>query len=103
MRRVSRKTVIVYEDAYFTPWQWLFVCFNDLFSNMVIGSIKALKRTGSLGIIKMPLPFTFRSIDGWCDFFEAADLRVESVEVRHMSIRPLSKSCFILSKSPAAA
>lgn len=103
MRRVSRKTIIVYEDAYFAPWQWLFVCFNDFFSNMVIGSIKALKRTGRLGIIKMPLPFTFRSIDGWCDFFEAADLRVESVEVRHMAIRPLSKSCFILSKTPGAA
>lgn len=99
MRRVARQTIVVYEDAFFSPWQWAFVCFNDFFSNMIIGSIKALKRTGRLGIIKMPLPFTFRSINGWCDFFEAANLQVDRVEVRHMAIRPLSKSCFILSKA----
>lgn len=99
MRRVSKKTIVVYEDAFFTPWQWAFVCFNDFFSNMVIGSIKALKRTGKFGIIKMPLPFNFRSINGWCDFFEAADLEVEGVKVRHMALRPLSKSCFILNKN----
>lgn len=99
MRRVSRKTIIVYEDTYFTFLQRLFVCFNDFFANMIIGSIKALKRKGRLSIIKMPMPFTFRSINGWCDFFEAADLKVESIEVRHMSLRPLSKSCFILSKN----
>lgn len=99
MRRVSKKVIVVYEDAFFTPWQWAFVCFNDLFSNMVIGSIKALKMNGKFGIIKMPLPFSFRSINGWCDFFEVAGLEVEDVTVRHMGLRPLSKSCFILHKN----
>lgn len=101
MRRVSKKIVIVYEDAFFTPWQWAFVCFNDFFSNMVIGSIKALKQTGRLGIIKMPLPFSFRTINDWCDFFEVADLEVKDVTIRHMRLRPLSKSCFILHKKPS--
>lgn len=102
MRRVSKKVVVVYEDAFFTPWQWIFVCFNDFFSNMVIGSIKALKQNGKLGIIKMPLPFSFRTINDWCDFFEVANFEVKDITVRHMGIRPLSKSCFILHKKPAS-
>lgn len=74
----------------------MFVCFNDFYSNIIIGSIKALKSAGNIGIVKMPLPFTFRAIPDWIDICEAAGFSITDISVRHDKVRPMSKSTLVL-------
>lgn len=96
MKRVARRKIIIFEDTFFTPWQRLFVCFNDFYSNIIIGSIKALKNVGKIGIVKMPLPFTFRAIPDWIDICEAAGFTITDVIARHDRVRPMSKVTIVL-------
>lgn len=96
LRRVCRKRVVVFEDAFFSPWQWAFVAWNDFYSNILMGSIRAIKAVGKLAIVKMPMPLTFRSVPAWQAMFRAEGLVPVSVAVRHASIKPMSKVTFVL-------
>lgn len=96
LKRVCRKRIVVFEDAYFSPWQWAFVVWNDFYSNILMGSIRAMKAVGKLAIVKMPMPLTFRSVAAWEAFFRAQGLAPTSIAVRHASIKPMSKVTFVL-------
>lgn len=96
LKRVCRKRIVVFEDAYFSPWQWAFVVWNDFYSNILMGSIRAMKAVGKFAIVKMPMPLTFRSVPAWEAFFRAQGLEPTSVAVRHASVKPMSKVTFVL-------
>ena len=44
MKRVTRQRIVIFEDAYFTPWQWLFLVWNDFYANQIVGSVKEIGR-----------------------------------------------------------
>lgn len=94
--RVCRKRIVIFEDAYFTPWQYLFVIWNDYYSNILMGSIKAFKSVGKLAIVTMPMPLTFRRVPAWERYFAGLGLSVASTAVRHARIKPMSKATFVL-------
>ncbi len=96
MKRVTRQRIIIFEDAYFTPWQWLFLVWNDFYANQIVGSIKAFKSFGKLSIVTMPMPLTFRRVPQWEAFFAANGLALISTSVRHARIKPMSKVTFVL-------
>ena len=96
--RCSRRGIIVYEDTYFTPWQWLFTIWNDFYSNMAVGTVKIVKGLEGKGIWGMPLPFTFRSVKGWHKYFAEKDLNVKETTLRHSDVKPHSKVIFLLEK-----
>lgn len=97
--RCSRRGLIVYEDTYFTPWQWLFTIWNDFYSNMAVGTIKIVKGLEGKGIWGMPLPFTFRSVKGWHRYFKQKSLVEKSIQLHHSNVKPHSKVTFLLTKT----
>lgn len=96
--RCSRRGIIVYEDTYFTPWQWLFTIWNDFYSNMAVGTVKIVKGLEGKGIWSMPLPFTFRSVKGWHAYFAQKSLKIKKTILRHSDVKPHSKVVFLLEK-----
>lgn len=101
MIRVSRRKVVVFEDAYFTPWQYLFVVWNDFYSNILMGSLRAMKALGKFEIVSMPMPLAFRRVRDWEAFFAAQGLKVASTQVRHGAVKPMSKVTFVLEVAQA--
>jgi SAM-dependent methyltransferase len=101
--RCSRRAFIIYEDTYFSPWQRLAITWNDFYSNMVIGLVKAAKGLEGKDVLGMPLPFTFRSVEGWHRFFAEKSLTQTKTIVRHMGLKPHSKVTFLLEKSNVSA
>jgi SAM-dependent methyltransferase len=96
MQRVTRRRIVIFEDTYFTPWQYLFTVWNDYYANIVMGSIKALRDQGKLAIVAMPMPLTFRRVSGWEACFREQGLTVLSTAVRHARIKPMAKVTFVL-------
>lgn len=96
MIRVSRKRVVIFEDTYFTPWQYAFVVWNDYYSNILMGSLKAMKQLGKIAITSMPMPLTFRRVNAWERFFGQHGLTVARTMVRHNTVKPMSKVTFVL-------
>ncbi len=96
--RCSRKGLVIYEDTYFSYWQKLSIIWNDFYSNRVIGLIKILKGLESKDILKMPLPFKFRCVNGWHGLFHKKKLTPKNTIVRHLGIKPHSKVTFVLEK-----
>lgn len=96
LARVARRRVVIFEDAYFTPWQYLFVVWNDYYSNILIGRLRAMKTLGKLAIVTMPMPLTFRRVSDWEAFFSTLGLKVASTQVRHGQVKPMSKATFVL-------
>lgn len=96
--RCSRRALIVYEDTYFSPWQRLAIIWNDFYSNMVIGLVKISKGLEGKGVLGMPLPFTFRSVEGWHRLFEKKSLIRKNTIVHHLGLKPHSKVTFLLEK-----
>lgn len=100
---VCRSRIIIFEDTFFTPWQWVFVAWNDYYANIIMGSVRAWKSLGKFTIAKMPMPLTFRSVRGWGAFFGGYGLTTKSVQVRHNAIKPMSKVTFVLEVAPQDA
>jgi SAM-dependent methyltransferase len=96
LMRVCRKRIVVFEDTFFTPWQWAFVAWNDFYANILMGSIRAMKSIGRFSIVTMPMPLTFRSVRGWQAFLTGHGLALASTQVRHSRIKPMSKVTFVL-------
>jgi len=96
--RCSRRGLVIYEDTYFSPWQRLAIVWNDFYSNRVIGLIKIAKGLESKDVLKMPLPFTFRCVNGWNRLFDEKNLLGKNTIVRHLGAKPHSKVTFILEK-----
>lgn len=96
--RCSRRGLVVYEDTYFSPWQWLFTIWNDFYANMAVGTVKIVKGLEGKGILGMPLPFTFRSVKGWHRYFAEKSLTEKATLLRHSNVKPHSKVTFLLEK-----
>ena len=96
--RCSRRGLVIYEDTYFSPWQRLAVIWNDFYSNRVIGLVKVLKDVEGKGILKMPLPYRFRSVNSWQKLFAEKSLINENTIVQHLGVKPHSKVTFLLQK-----
>ncbi|WP_321391135.1 class I SAM-dependent methyltransferase [Emcibacter sp.] len=96
--RCSKSKIIIYEDTYFSPWQHLFIMWNDFHSNMIVGLVKIVKGLEGKGILGMPLPFTFRSVKGWYRYFQENNLEIISTQVSHSNFKPMSKVTFLLQK-----
>lgn len=96
MMRVARRRVVVFEDAFFTPWQYLFVVWNDYYANIGMGSLRAMKALGKLEIVAMPMPLSFRRVRDWEAFFAQQGFKLASTQVRHGKIKPMSKVTFVL-------
>jgi SAM-dependent methyltransferase len=94
--RVCRKRIVLFEDTFFTPWQWAFVAWNDFYANILMGSIRAMKSVGKFAIVSMPMPLTFRSVRGWQGFLTGQGLTLASTQVRHSPLKPMSKVTFVL-------
>jgi len=97
--RCSRRGLIIYEDTYFSSWQRLAITWNDFYSNMVYGVIKIIKGLEGKGVLKMPLPFTFRSVEEWNELFANRSLASKGTVVHHLGMKPHSKVTFLLEKS----
>jgi len=97
--RCSRRGLVIYKDTYFSPWQKIAIIWNDFYSNRVIGLVKIFKGLKSKGILAMPLPFKFRSVDKWYQLFSEKLLINCKIIVRHMGLKPHSKATFILEKN----
>lgn len=96
LKRVCRKRIIIFEDTYFSPWQWAFVVWNDFYSNILMGSIRAYKAIGKMAIVSMPMPLTFKTVRQWQAWFQGHGLTVLSTDVRHNAVKPMSKVTFVI-------
>lgn len=94
--RVSKNTVMIFEDTYEWWWEKLFVCWNDYHTNVFQGWIKARKGYFKGDPSRMPMPLTFRSPSGWKAFFKQFDAQLVSETVRTMRYKPLKKVTFCL-------
>lgn len=99
--RVSRGHVIVFEDVYYSPWQWLFVIWNDFYTNILFGAVRVAKGQAGKGLLAIPMPLTFRSVRGWKKAFARHPVNVVQVAVRHAKHKPHSKAVFALEVPPA--
>jgi SAM-dependent methyltransferase len=99
--RVSRGHVIIFEDVYYSPWQWLFVIWNDVYTNILFGAVRVLKGQAGKGLLAIPMPLTFRSVNGWKKVFARYPVNVVQVAVRHAPHKPHSKAVFALEVPPA--
>jgi SAM-dependent methyltransferase len=97
--RVTRNKIIIFEDTYDSVWQMLFVRWNDFQTNILQGLIKVLKGFAKISITQMPLPFTFRSVQAWHDYFSRYPVTIEAEELRYMGYKPLTKVMFCLKKN----
>lgn len=94
--RVSKGKVIIFEDVYFSPWQYLFVIWNDFYTNILFGWIRVFKGEAGKGLLSIPMPLTFRSVKGWERLFAEFGARVALTKVRHARHKPHSKALFCL-------
>ena len=94
--RVARKKIIVFEDSYYTKIQRWFTMWNDFQTNILQGGIKALKGYAKPDIVKMPIPFTFRSVHEWRSFFKGFGMKEDDFSERHSKYKPLTKVTFSL-------
>lgn len=94
--RVSKDKVIIFEDVYFSPWQWLFVAWNDLYTNILFGAVRVIKGEAGKGLLSIPMPFAFRSVKGWNKVFAKYGARVVHTSIRHAKHKPHSKAVFCL-------
>jgi SAM-dependent methyltransferase len=96
--RCSKSRLIVFEDAYQTYWQRLFVIWNDYYSNIFVGAVKVFRGAEDRSLLDIPMPLTFRSVDGWQEFFKGFGLKMLSLSLRQASHKPHSKVTFVLEK-----
>lgn len=94
--RVSRGKVIIFEDVYFSPWQRLFVIWNDFYTNILFGAVRVLKGEAGRGLLSIPMPLTFRSVKGWQALFARYPVTVTGLSIRHSRHKPHSKALFCL-------
>lgn len=94
--RVARGQIIICEDVYTNQVERLFTCWNDWHNNILQGWVKARKGYLKGSPAKMPMPLTFRSIQGWRDFFRQFPLELLSQAVRKSAYKPLTKTTFCL-------
>lgn len=97
--RVSKCHVVIFEDVYYSPWQWLFVIWNDFYTNILFGVVRILKKQASKGILSIPMPLTFRSERGWKKLFALYPVNLKQVLVNHSVHKPHSKIVFVLEKT----
>lgn len=93
--RCARKQVIVIEDTYTSPWEHLFIMWNDYRSNIFQGYIKVRKGLEKAESLKMPMPLAFRSPKGWVRYFSGFPLKVASYSIRR-GLKPHTKIAFQL-------
>jgi SAM-dependent methyltransferase len=98
--RCSRGKVIIFEDVYFSPWQWAFVMWNDFYTNILFGAVRVLKGEVGKGLLSIPMPLTFRSVKGWQVLFQNYPVTLERAAVRHARHKPHSKCVFCLEVKP---
>jgi ubiquinone/menaquinone biosynthesis C-methylase UbiE len=98
-RRVARKRIVIFEDSYEFAFERLFTCWNDYHTNVFQGWIKARKGYLKGNPFEMPMPLTFRSLQGWGDLFKTIRLRITSQDVRRMGYKPLTKVTFSLQEN----
>lgn len=96
--RVSKSRVVIFEDVYYSPWQWLFVIWNDFYTNILFGMVRVFKKQANSGILSIPMPLTFRSEQGWKKLFADYPVNVVQVLVNHSAHKPHSKIVFVLEK-----
>ena len=94
--RVARHKIVIFEDTFVWPWEWLFTAWNDYHTNIFQGWIKYWKGYFKGSPAGMPMPFTFRSVKGWTLFFRDFPIEVVSAQVRTMGYKPLTKVTFCL-------
>ncbi len=94
--RVSKGHVIIFEDVYFSPWQYLFVIWNDFYTNILIGWLRVFKGEAGKGLLSIPMPLTFRRIKSWQALFASYGVEVTSIKIRHAKYKPHSKALFCL-------
>lgn len=95
--RVARKQIVIFEDTYQIFFERWFTAWNDFHTNILQGWIKARKSYLKGDPTKMPMPLTFRSVQGWQEFFCKFPVKILSGEVRRMGYKPLMKITFCLS------
>lgn len=93
--RCARKQIIILEDTYTTPWEHLFIMWNDYRSNIFQGYIKVWKGLEKPESVKIPMPLTFRSPKGWVRYFSRFPIRLSSYSIRR-SLKPHTKITFQL-------
>lgn len=94
--RVARKQIIIFEDVYTNTADRLFTCWNDWHNNVLQGWVKARKGYLKGSPSKMPMPLTFRTVQGWRDFFKPFPVEILSQEMRKSAYKPLTKTHFCL-------
>jgi len=94
--RCSKGRVIIFEDVYFSPWQWLFVVWNDFYTNILFGAVRVMKGEAGKGLLSIPMPLTFRSVKGWQKLFKTYPVTVKDISIRHAKHKPHSKAVFCL-------
>lgn len=94
--RVARKKIVIFEDSYDYFFERLFTGWNDYHTNIFQGWIKSYKGYLKGNPAEMPMPLTFRSPEGWNNFFHSYPVKVVSQEVRKMGYKPLKKVTFCL-------
>jgi ubiquinone/menaquinone biosynthesis C-methylase UbiE len=98
--RVAKEGIFVFEDTSDSPWQRLFTIWNDIHTNILQGFIKVLKGYARPGVTRMPMPFRFRSVEGWLDMFRRYPVNVEDTAVLPSGYKPLTHTMFFLKKEP---
>lgn len=96
LTRCTRRQIIILEDTYDTPWQRLFVMWNDFHTNILQEYIKVWKGYSQPGVTDMPMPLTFRSVTQWMQFFKQYPVSLTTTTLRHAKYKPLSKVMFCL-------
>ncbi|GEM_PF-541778 len=94
--RVARKKIVIFEDTYEYFFEKYFTGWNDYHTNIFQGWIKFKKGFFKSSPSEMPMPLTFRSVQGWSHFFKKFPVKVLSSEVRKMGYKPLKKVTFYL-------
>lgn len=95
--RCTHKKIMILEDTYTSPWERLFITWNDYFTNILQGHVKVWKGFERPGVTSMPMPFTFRSVRGWLKYFRQFPVRVESCSLR-LGLKPHKKITFLLER-----
>jgi ubiquinone/menaquinone biosynthesis C-methylase UbiE len=93
--RCARKQIIVIEDSYTSPWEHLFIMWNDYRSNIFQGRIKVWKGLEPAESLKMPMPLAFRSPKGWVRYFSQFQLKIAAYSIRR-GLKPHTKIAFQL-------
>lgn len=94
--RVAKRQIVIFEDTYLYGFERYFVAWNDYHTNILQGKIKVMKGYFKGDPSQMPMPFTFRSVQGWKDFFKQFPVELSLSELRKTSYKPLQKVTFCL-------